>query len=194
MKIPHLGSFDMKKHLLNLTGVAVVLELPEPVRSKIQKIREHFSSELADAVPPEITITGSSGLGDLTPGQDPVFVIRELKKIAALTPAFKAIFGEVFQYPDSTVYALKVEPVSRFQELHQRLAESQIAFQPSPHPFFPHCSLHIWGELTAAQQQEIFQVRLTEEFIIRTMALYQLVDTKAVALVERFKLGGMKKF
>lgn len=172
-----------------LTGSAIVMELPSPVKEKIQKLRERFDPVLADNIPVEITIAGSSGLGTLVPQQSSQLIIAELYRIAKKQPVITARLGSVFRFPDSDVYALSVDPIDPFLEFHRKLIRSPIKFGRSPYPFKPHCSLHIWGKVSCGEAVALFGTELRDSFQLNSFALYQLIGDKTVALVERFYLN-----
>lgn len=175
---------------INLSETAVVMELPSPVKEAVQKLRDKFDLVLADNIPVEITIAGSSGLGTIAPGQDSKMVIAELTRIAKEQPVIEACFGKVFRFPGSTVFALSLIPEDPFFEFQQRLKSSLIRFEESAYSFKPHCSVHIWGEVNSSQEKELLEVTLKDCFSLDSFALYQLVGTNTPALLERFGLSG----
>lgn len=182
---------------LDLTDAAVVMELPYPIRERVQRLRDCFDPVLANNIPPEITVAGSSGVGPIAPGQDGRKILKSLASIAHQWQPFRAELGPVRQFPNSTVYAFSVKDEEPFYRFHRALLATGIRFKPSEYPFSPHCSLHIWGKLPKKAHQRISSCSVKGEFLIDSFALYQLVQGKAAALVERFKFNtpiSMEKF
>ena len=173
---------------LNLTDTAIVMEIPSPVKEQIEKLRQKFDPILAENIPAEITIAGSSGLGTIAPGQDGHKIVEMLKQIAASTKAFRVSLGKVVNFTNSSVYAFSVIPQVDFFMLHEMLKTSNIRFNPSIYPFYPHCSIHIWGMLSPEKEEEIMKAVIEEEFLLSSIAIYQLVEGKAAVLVRRFNL------
>lgn len=174
---------------LDLTDVAVVMELPSPVKDHVQRFRDLFDPVLANNIPAEITIAGSSGVGSIAPGQDGRKILKALAAVAQKWEPFSAELGPVRQFPNSTVYAFSVIREEPFYQFHHALLKTGIRFSPSEYPFFPHCSLHIWGELSQELQQRIMECSVKGAFLIDSFALYQLVQGNAAVLVERFKFN-----
>lgn len=178
----------MSQDEIELAGTAVVMELPDPVKQAVQKLRERFDPFLADNIPVEITIAGSSGMGTIAPGQNGAFILDELQKVASKMKAFRACLGKVICFPGTPIHVFEVLPLEPFNQLYRLLTASPIIFTQSSHPFFPHCSLHIWGEVGAFQRKEMMRQTVPGDFWLDSFALYQLVQGKTAVLVKRFNL------
>ncbi|HOJ76921.1 MAG TPA: 2'-5' RNA ligase family protein [Bacillota bacterium] len=177
----------MKQQGINLSNVAIVLELPPTVAEKVLDLRAIYDPDLALNIPVEITVAGSSGLGTIEPDQDSELVFAELEQIAQETAPFEIYLDKVFRFPNSLVYSFAIGAAQPIIDLHRRLAASKIRFKASPYPFVPHCSLHIWGELDPELESELLKIQITDRFMLDSFALYQLVEAKAVALVKRYQ-------
>ncbi|WP_019392398.1 hypothetical protein [Priestia filamentosa] len=60
----------------------VVLDLPKEISEQVRKIRYRFKDRFYTALPPEITVAGSSGGGVLQNNQEPDQVFKILDDIA----------------------------------------------------------------------------------------------------------------
>lgn len=173
---------------LELGGSAIVMEIRGRVRQQVQWLREEFDPVLADNIPVEITVAGSSGIGPILPGQDGAVILNELSCIAHRMKPFEARLGQVTRFPGTDIFVFEVLPREPFETFYQWLLDTSIQFDSSPHPFFPHCSLHIWGEVGPELEAKMMQQTITDSFWVDSFAIYQRVEERAVALVERFCL------
>jgi hypothetical protein len=177
---------------IDLTGAAIVAELPPPQSGIIRELRQRYDPQLAAGLLPEITIAGSSGLGPIAPGQDSETVLAEIARIATLIPPFIIDFSPVIRFPGSRVYVLPVHPVMPFAKL-QRLLQVSIRFEASPHPFLPHCSLHIKGDLPPDLDGELLRLEPPKRCIIDNIAVFQRTGEVSAVEVSRFILSGPQK-
>jgi 2'-5' RNA ligase len=177
---------------LDLTGAAIVAELPEPQNSIIRELRRRYDPQLAEGLIPEITIAGSSGLGSIASGQDGEAILAEVARIAASMPPFFIDFSPVIRFPGSRVYVLPVHPVIPFAKL-QRLLQINIRFDPSQYSFLPHCSLHIKGELPSELDGELLRLEPPKRCMIDNIALFRRTGAVKAIEIGRFTLSGPQK-
>jgi 2'-5' RNA ligase len=150
------------------------LDLPAPVAERVLRIRRAHQDAFRAALPAEITVAGSGGLGVISPGQDPATVFAALDRVAATTSPIMARFGPVHRFPNTDVFILSLADETPFRLLQQRLASSGIRFEPSPFPFTPHCTLRSRSPVSAAEECSLFAVRIAESFVIQTLTAYAL--------------------
>ena len=105
----------------------IVVEIPEPIRSQIQSIRESLGTITAKMAV-EITVAGSSGLGYIPPGKDLSKIICEIDRIASEIDAFEVSFSEIGLFPNSFVFYLTPSDRNPFDSLHRALCVSSIPF------------------------------------------------------------------
>lgn len=172
---------------LELGGSAIVCEVQGTVKEQVQRLREKFDPVLANDIPVEITVAGSSGIGSITFGQDGAAILDELARIAKQLKPFEARLGSVTRFPGTDIFVFEVLPREPFETIYHWLLGSSIAFASSINPFFPHCSLHIWGKVEPEQEAEMMRQRITGSFWVDSFAVYQRIDDKAVGLVDRFR-------
>ena len=102
----------------------IVLEIPDPMAGRIRSIRAKFDPDRS-SMPAEITLTGSSGTGQLVPGQSLEQVAAEIERVAGLFPPFSAEFGKVERFPDTDIYFLELLDPRPFEAIRKALTESQ---------------------------------------------------------------------
>ncbi|MCA9659475.1 MAG: 2'-5' RNA ligase family protein [Myxococcales bacterium] len=148
----------------------VCLDIPDPYREKVREIRRTFCDRLTN-FPVEITVAGSSGVGSISVDADWASVEPKLLSVCAKTAPIVARFGGVVRFPGTDTFVLSLGNPIPFQTIHERLKDSGIPFEPSPFPFFPHCSLRMSGELSPADISHLFSLRIEGEFEIEYLAL-----------------------
>ena len=150
------------------------LDLPNPVADQVLGIRRTHGDAFRAALPAEITVAGSGGLGVVAPGQDPHAVFAALDRVAAVTPPIAATFGPVIRFPQTDIFVLTLVDETPFRVLQQRLAASGIRFRPSPFPFTPHCTLRSHSPVSQAEACGLLSLRITERFVLDTLSVYAL--------------------
>ena len=168
----------------------IVLDLPSPVAEKIKKLRGEYDPKRV-LVPAEITVTGSSGLGAVLPGQNIDFLTEEIRKIAEKNPPFTAKFRKVETFPGTNIYILALEDESPFIKLHEDFASSPIRFKESPFPYKPHCTLILREANGEADFLEKLSAKIPEEeFTMDMLSFYTLPSPNECELLSKTILSG----
>jgi 2'-5' RNA ligase len=168
----------------------IVVEIPEPVRSSIQALRDSLDTPTA-RLPVEITLNGSSGVGPIPAGTDLDLVGRHLDRVLADVSPFQVRFAAIRAFPNTAIFYLEPDDRSPFDGLHRKLADSGIPFTDIPWPYNPHCTLRVGSPLSAGAEAELrAQAFPNEEFLINTVSIYQLdAATKSCMLLWQKTLG-----
>ena len=170
----------------------IVLDLPKQVSEKIKNVREYYN--YPDALPVEITLAGSSGIGVLQGDQDQGKVFEEVDEIAAKTKPVNISFSDVSSFPNTNIFFLTLPNEAPLREIHQKIKDSEIRFKESPFPFKPHCTLCNLDTIQEDEKQKLLGVELPEEFTLDTLSVYSLqykANKKVkVSLLHRVKLSG----
>lgn len=155
----------------------IVAEIPEPVRSQIQALRDSLKTPTAK-LPVEITLAGSSGVGPVPAGTDLSLVRRHLDRVLSETSPFRSRFSGIRKFPSTSIFFLEPFDRSPFDRLHHQLRISGIPFSEIQWPYCPHCTLRGGEALSADASLELASCSFPqEEFWIDTVSLYQLDDT-----------------
>ena len=170
--------------------VYIDLPLPPRIAGFIRRIREKFDPPRA-FLPAEITLTGSSGLGHVAPGQTLDSVAAEMDRIAASFAPFSASFDNVERFPGTDIYFLNVKDPAPFEELHRAFAASSIVFLPSPYPYRPHCTLKLRSVPSDVELLELlFLDAPKESFLLSELAAYELPTAESCELLHRSPMKG----
>ncbi len=152
----------------------IVAEIPNPVRSQIQILRDSLKT-LTAKLPVEITLGGSSGVGPIPPGTDLALVERHLDRVLLGCHAFSTRFTAIRAFPNTSIFYLEPFDRSPFDHLHQILSTSGIPFSANHWPYNPHCTLRGGTPLNAEATRELLSRFFPkEEFRINTISVYHL--------------------
>jgi 2'-5' RNA ligase len=155
----------------------IVVEIPEPVRSQVQALRDSLNT-LTAKLPVEITLAGSSGVGPIPAGTDLSFIKRHLDRTLSDISPFRARFSAIRAFPNTSIFYLEPFDRSPFDHLHQKLRNSGIPFSENQWPYNPHCTLRGGERLSADAASELTSRSFPqEEFWINTVSVYHLADT-----------------
>jgi 2'-5' RNA ligase len=176
--------------LMAINGIFVLAELTGPVAARIRAIQERYDPKLARLTPPHVTITGSSGVGIMSPST-PVARLREvLEPIAATTPPLTLRFGPPMRFMQSEIVSLPLDPHGPLRELHERIATSGLQFERARFPFTPHATLSFYPVLTPKAARELLGVRVTEPVVIDRLQAYHTMDPQPARKILEVELKG----
>src|SRR5258707_7942292 len=154
----------------------IVAEIPEPVRSQVQALRDSLNT-LTAKLPVEIPLAGSSGVGPIPAGADLSLIKRHLDRMLSDISPFRARFSAIRTFPNTSIFFLEPYDRSPFDRLHQKLRTSGIPFSEIPWPYNPHCTLRGGESLDAESASELLAPPFPkEEFLINTVSVYHLDD------------------
>lgn len=168
----------------------IVLDVPQPASEYIKALRRRFDPERAD-VPVEITITGSSGLGTIASGQNPVQVFRTVSEIASKFIPFNTSFLRIKKFRGTGITYFELANQLNFIQIHNAFASSPIKFNVNPFPFTPHCTIRLKRGIRIKEIREAILTAPQEyEFFLSSMSVYTYEDEKMKSkLIYRTHLG-----
>lgn len=151
----------------------VVAEIPEPIRSKIQALRELFSTSTA-FLPVEITLLGSSGLGPIPVGTSIQLIEEQIDSLFSTVTPWVVSFSEIRVFPNTSIAYLAPRDRRPFDRLHEALRNSLLPYSTSPFPFNPHCTLRSGNATPEELTCVIGHAFPTASFTIDTISIYEL--------------------
>jgi 2'-5' RNA ligase len=173
----------------------VVLDIPEPVASQVIAARRRHGDAFRSALPAEITVAGSGGVGCILPDQDPEAVWSALEAIAKANPPIESALGEVHRFPGTNLFVFRPSPDDALRSLHKQLAASSIGFRPNPFPYTAHCTLRGGAPVTDEEAASLLAERIPDDFTLHRLSVYRLKpwpsdDVPVICeLVRRWTLG-----
>lgn len=173
-----------------MNGIFITVELEGELATRIHALQEEFDPKMARALPPHITLTGSSGAGPLPP-DTPTEQIRDaLAPIAATTAPVTLKFGPPERFVGRNIVSLRLDPHGPLRELHERIKTSGLPFQPARYPFTPHCTLNLYPSLTPEKLRKMLAVRIPEPFTVRLLHVYHTHEPQPPDLLFELPLTG----
>lgn len=171
-------------------GIFITAELEGELAAKIHALQMEFDPKMARALPPHITLTGSSGAGPLPPD----LTVAELKAaILPVTERFAPVtltFGLPERFIGRNIVSLRLDPHGPLRALHEAIKGCGLPFQQARWPFTPHCTLNLYPELTAARLRKMLDVRITEPFTIHRLHVYHTREPQPPRLLFEAPLLG----
>jgi 2'-5' RNA ligase len=168
----------------------VCLDLPPPIAERVLNIREQQRDDFRAALPAEITIAGSGGVGPLDPTQDPDAVFAALERIATETPPIEASFGPVIRFRQTDIFVLTLKDPAPLRALHERIAQSGISFRPAIYDFTPHCTLRSRSPVSQNEAEDLLNLQIQYGFVLDTMSVYMMEELR-MRLLQRVHLTGV---
>ncbi len=151
------------------TGIFVIAELGGEAGERIREIQERFDPKLARALPPHITIAGSSGLGPITPRTSAAELRNALGQICLETEPMELELGKPHRFMQTDIVVLPLDPHGPLRELHERIGRSGLAFSRARFAFTPHVTLSFYRTLDAATLRALMAVRVEERIRIESI-------------------------
>ncbi len=153
----------------------IVLDVPSPMAETVLALRREFGSWRA-ALPVEITLAGSSGLGVLRYHESElVKVIETLDEIARGFAPIVTRFRSVALFPGTKVFYFVPDEAAPFFALQAALSKSGLRFERSPFAFTPHCTLADLETVTLKLPASFQALALPDtEIVLDTLSVYNL--------------------
>ncbi len=175
----------------------IVLDVPSPVAEQVTALRRQFKSWRV-ALPVEITIAGSSGLGVLRYHESEMEEIFDtLEEIAYGFAPIVTRFSDVSMFAGTKVFYYVPEEAAPFIALQAALVKSGLRFERSEFPFTPHCTIADLESVANELPSELKLLALPEiEIVLDTLSVYNLDERilggnpEGCRLLHRTKLIG----
>jgi 2'-5' RNA ligase len=159
-----------------------VLDIPEPVGGKIMDIRRRYQDAFRAALPAEVTLVGSSGVGCFDTNQEAADVFAVLDTIATSSTPIATSLSRVIRFPNTDIFVFQFSDESGLRQLHQRIVDSGLHFQDNPWPFAPHCTLRSRSPVTDEEAADLAAERIDEPFVLDQLSVYHLEDDPSGSL------------
>ena len=156
-------------------GIVVMSELRGEIADWLLAIQRKYDPRLAVELPPHVTITGSSGMGPISPSTSDVELRSALESVAKSTPPFTVRFQPPTRFMQSTVVVMTIDPNGPIRALHERIKSSGLAYEPPRFTFTPHCTLSFYPELDREKLRELLRLRFDEPVLIDSIQAYRTV-------------------
>jgi len=160
-------------------------ELPDDVAARVLEVQRRFDPRVASELPPHVTITGSSGMGPISPGTTDEEMIEALELVAASSAPFVVKLEPPMQFMQSTVVVLPIDPNGPIRALHERIKSSGLSYERPRFTFTPHVTLSFYPELARDALRELLRFRVTEPVTIDRIQAYRALDlTRSIRIAD----------
>ena len=160
-------------------------ELRGEIAARILDIQRRFDPRVAAELPPHVTITGSSGMGPISPSTTDAEIIAALRTVAGDSRPFSVHLQPPMQFMQSTVVVLPIDPNGPIRALHERIKLSGLTYERPRFTFTPHVTLSFYPELSRDALRELTRVRIPEPILIDKIQAYRALDlTRSIRIAD----------
>jgi 2'-5' RNA ligase len=171
-------------------GIIVMSELRADMAARVFEIQRRVDPRMAAELPPHITITGSSGMGPISPDVSDEMLRAALEPIAAATPSFTVRLQPPRRFMQSTVVSMQIDPNGPIRALHERIKLSGVQYEVARFTFTPHLTLSFYPELSRDALRELLRVRFDDPLLIDSIQAYRAIDLTRTKKVLDLPLTG----
>jgi 2'-5' RNA ligase len=171
-------------------GIVVMSELSGPVANRLREIQLVHDPRMAAELPPHITITGSSGMGPISPVTSDTELRVALEQVASTTAPLVVYLQPPMRFMQSTVVVMPIDPNGPIRALHERIRASGLSYEPPRFTFTPHCTLSFYPQLSRDALRELLRSRINEPVVIDSIQAYRAIDLTRTQKVLDLKLSG----
>jgi 2'-5' RNA ligase len=171
-------------------GIITMVELHGAIAERLSEIQHRFDPRMVAELPPHITISGSSGMGPISPETTDAELRAALEPVAASTPPITVLLEPPMRFMQSTVVVMPIDPHGPIRALHERIKSSGLSFEQPRFTFTPHVTLSFYPELARERLRELLRVRITEPVRIDSIQAYRSIDLTKTQKVLDLPLTG----
>lgn len=144
------------------SGIFVIAEVRGAAGDAIRAIQERFDPKLARALPPHITIVGSSGLGPIAPSTSVEELVAALGPVCADSLPMELELDPPHRFMQTNIVVMPLAPHGQLRELHDRIGRSGLSFSQARFTFTPHVTLSFYRTLEKESLRELMSLRIDE--------------------------------
>lgn len=170
-------------------GIIVMSELRGEIAERVLEIQRRVDPRMAAELPPHVTITGSSGMGPISPDVTDEALREALEPVAAATAPFMVRLQPPMRFMQSTVVVMPIDPNGPIRALHERVKLSGVQYEAARFTFTPHLTLSFYPELRRDVLRELLRVRFDEPLPIDSIQAYRAIDLTRTRKVLDLRLG-----
>jgi 2'-5' RNA ligase len=171
-------------------GIIVMSELHGEIADRVRQLQRRFDPRMAAELPPHITITGSSGMGPISPSTSDDEVRQALELVAANTAPMSVMLQPPMRFMQSNVVVMQIDPNGPIRALHERIKSSGLAYEQPRFTFTPHLTLSFYPELSRERLKTLLRFRIDEPVLIDNIEAYRSIDLTRTVKVLDLSLGG----
>jgi 2'-5' RNA ligase len=168
----------------------IVLDVPPSEWTEhILSVRRRLDAWRA-ALPVEVTVTGSAGVGTIHEEQDQEAAFRIIDTLASEVAPIKTNFLSIERFPNSGAFYFEPDGSQMFINLQNRIITTGVKFKPSSLPYIPHCTIvNLKDNPSDEAVSEIYRIPSSGEVVLEVLSFYA-VNQSGCHLLYRTKLCG----
>ncbi len=171
-------------------GIIVMSELHGAVADRLLELQRRYDPRMAAELPPHITITGSSGMGPISPDTTDDELRAALEPVAATTAPFTVLLRPPRQFMQSPVVVMEIDPNGPIRALHEAIKLSGLTYEQPRFTFTPHVTLTFYPTLARERLRDLLRFRIVEPITIDSIQAYRAVDLTRTSKVLDLRLTG----
>lgn len=171
------------------TGIYIVSEMPEPVRTHVLEVQRWADPRLARGTPPHVTLVGSSGAGPIPVTTPLAEVERALAPVLADIPPVVVQLGAPVRFMQTHIIVLPLDPHGPLRALHERIRSSGLRYEAPRFPFSPHVTLSFYRELVPEREKKLLAVQVDEPVTIDRLQIYVTDQSGLAKRAMELRLG-----
>jgi 2'-5' RNA ligase len=171
-------------------GIIVMSELRGAVAERLLEIQRQYDPRMVAELPPHITITGSSGMGPISPDTTDAELRAALEPVAAAIAPFTVRLEPPMQFMQSPVVVMEIDPNGPIRALHEAIKSSGLAYEQPRFTFTPHVTLSFYPTLTRDRVRDLRAVRIDEAITVDSIQAYRATDLTRTKKVLDLPLTG----
>ena len=169
----------------------IVLDVPPSEWTEhILSVRRRLDAWRA-ALPVEVTITGSAGVGTFHEDQDQEAAFRIVDILASEVAPIKTKFLAIKRFANSGVFYFEPADSQPFINLQNRIMATGLKFKPSSLSYIPHCTIvNLKNNQSDEVVSEIYGIPSCEEEVKLDVLSFYSINQSGSHLLHRTKLCG----
>jgi 2'-5' RNA ligase len=171
-------------------GVVVMSRLTGELADRVHAVQKRFDPRMAAELPPHVTITGSSGMGPITPETTDEELRQALEPVASACAPFSVQLQPPTRFMQSTVVVMQIDPNGPIRALHEQIKQSGLRYEQPRFTFTPHVTLSFYPELTRDRLRDLHRVRFSQPVLIDSIQAYRATTLTTTIKVLDLPLTG----
>lgn len=172
-------------------GIITMTELHGAIAERLREIQQRYDPRMVAELPPHVTLSGSSGMGPISPDTTDEDLRAALEPVAAATPPFTVLLEPPMRFMQSTVVVMPIDPHGPIRALHELIKSSGLFYEQPRFTFTPHVTLSFYPELARERLRELLRVRISDPVRIDSIQAYRAIDLTRTQKVLDLRLTGV---
>jgi 2'-5' RNA ligase len=153
---------ELSDHWRRPPGIFVIAEVEGIAGAHIREVQRRFDPKLANALPPHVTVVGSSGIGPFNAEYSAAELRERLAPICREIAPMAVELEPPHRFMQTNIVVLPIDPHGPIRQLHEAIAASGLRHARARFTFTPHVTLSFHRTLTPESLRELLAVRIDE--------------------------------